>query len=66
MNECSAYNRNGRVCNNGFIQRHGCWAGYADTSPQYLPYCLRDELPDHWVDEKGMPKFAPTSIRRER
>jgi hypothetical protein len=61
MSQCIAYNRNGGICRNGFIQRHGCWAGYADTLRRYLPHCLQDELPDHWVDESGKPKFRPAT-----
>jgi len=63
--ECSAYQRDKGICKNGFFQRHGCSKGYADTSPDYLPYCLRDELPAHWVDDAGRPAFIPSSSKGE-
>ena len=62
--ECSAYNRDGGICRNGFIQRHGCWQGYAGTPQKHLPHCLQDELPAHWVDEAGRPKFVRALERK--
>lgn len=49
---CSASTSNARagdVCRNGFIQ--GNYPKHA------TPPCLRDNLPDHWVNNDGSPRF---------
>jgi len=60
--ECSAYVKNNRVCSNSFIQRFSCWGDVRCDScgavnEDDLPYCMRDELPDHWVKDDGKPLF---------
>lgn len=60
MCECSAYRKNGGICANGFIQKHCCWM----PSETMLPYCQYEELPEHWLNDDGSPRFyrpAPPS-----
>lgn len=48
--------RMGTICKDGFIQQ----GVYPEPPP-----CLWDELPEHWIDEKGGPKFySPTPQER--
>lgn len=67
MTACSAYNANGGICFNGFIQKRFCWAGASGckscghVSDAALPHCLKDELPDHWVTDDGHPIFKKPS-----
>jgi hypothetical protein len=61
--ECSAYRADAGVCANGFFQTRGCWSDIrclccgAPPAPRYLPHCLKDELPEHWINDDGTPAF---------
>ena len=56
MSECSSYQRGRGICRSGFLQRHSCWhESHTDT-----PYCCRDQLPEHWVNDDGSSKFSAT------
>lgn len=62
MGDCSAY-RNGLTCANGFVQVANCRkqataCGYCGTPTGAIPYCLRDEVPVHMLDEAGRPRFC--------
>lgn len=54
MSECSAYRPDAGVCRNGFFQRFSCH----QASQTDVPYCCRDELPEHWVNDDGSSKFS--------
>lgn len=62
MTACQSYQARDQVCRDGFMQRPFC-AGNGGcfqcghVSEKALPYCLRDELPGHWVREDGSPIF---------
>jgi hypothetical protein len=60
--KCSAYRQGSLVCCNGFIQTFSCWGDTACLScgrhsARLVPHCVKDELPEHWVDEAGRPAF---------
>ena len=61
---CSAYLREGGIRRNGFIQTAPCWMSMGcptcGAPSKAIPHCLRDELPEHWIDERGYPAFKPT------
>lgn len=40
------------VCRHGFMQTPGCY-----MESRIPPWCLRDELPEHWIDDGGLPIF---------
>lgn len=61
MNEpCTSYQRGGLVCRDGFVQTVAC-SGYVCVScgaaPKIVPYCLRDEIPEHMLTDDGKPLF---------
>lgn len=64
---CSSYRIGEMICADGFIQRFTCWNQNGcvhcgkPASPKYQPYCLRDDLPDHFVTESGAPRFYKLS-----
>jgi hypothetical protein len=60
--QCASYNDKGQVCRDGFIQKpfcsgHGACHVCGHVSERALPYCLRDELPAHFVKDDGTPAF---------
>lgn len=58
---CSAYDHGSGVCDNGFLQSPACYgaACFACGRPhERLPMCLRDEVPEHLVDERGYPTLT--------
>lgn len=62
MNACTAYNPNGSICMNGFIQKpicrgFGACFSCGQWSERSTPYCMQDELPAHWVNDDGSPAF---------
>jgi hypothetical protein len=60
--ECIAYRRESGICANGFIQTFPCWG---DTrcnqcgrpSEKLVPHCMKDELPERWLNDDGSPRF---------
>lgn len=58
---CKSYRSADRICADGFIQLPACsgdaccWSCGAPSKIQ--PYCLRDELPEHWLTDGGEPVF---------
>ena len=63
MTECIAYNRNKQVCKNGFVQKQACWKprpchSCGTFTKASLPYCMREELPAHYVNDDGSPRFG--------
>lgn len=65
-NACSAY-RGGGICVNGFIQTAACHpsrcqCGKWSTS---IPHCLKDKLPDHWLNDDGTPRFRDFAHLKE-
>lgn len=63
LDECQAYRQHSMICANGFLQvaycsgRVGCLS-CGHVKPSSLPMCLWDELPDHYVDDSGMPLYS--------
>ncbi len=59
-NQCASYKKSGQVCADGFVQLLFC-AGKTTCDEcgkvGKLPYCLRDELPKHFVNEDGSPRL---------
>ena len=58
--ECSAY-RLGGLCANGFPQNAACLGVTCSACGRptaKVPMCLREELPEPWIDESGRPTFA--------
>lgn len=65
MDEKCTASRPGMICANGFVQKpfcdgHGACHACGHITDDAMPYCLRDELPAHFVDENGKPLFVPT------
>ncbi len=58
---CSAYREGEGVCTNGFLQLFVCKSNsgclHCGAPPKTLPYCLRDELPEHFIKADGSPAF---------
>jgi len=54
--ECSGYRPREYTCAHGFVQTFACSAGNANG--RQLPWCMRDDLPDHYITEDGLPRFA--------
>jgi hypothetical protein len=65
--QCIAYRAGDRVCANGFFQKPvchgsvGCWS-CGTISEREIPHCLKDELPEHWVTETGLPRLADYAL----
>lgn len=55
--ECVAYRNGEWVCANGFPQLPACHSGVGSFGARRLPYCLHDELPEHWINDDGSPRF---------
>ncbi len=54
---CSAFNPRERLCEHGFVQRPSCKGAkcfgcgeYKAEDPSLMPYCMRDELPWHYME----------------
>lgn len=65
---CASYQPAAFTCRDGFMQRPACHGSIGcmtcgSVKAAYLPYCLQDELPAHWINEDGSPRFhkAPQS-----
>lgn len=60
-NACSALRDRELTCANGFVQVPFCRdaqaCSHCETPNGKTPYCLRDELPNHFVSDSGMPMF---------
>lgn len=62
MAECKSYRPGNLVCRDGFIQklicsgRVGCWS-CGQVSDRETPNCLKEELPAHWINDDGSPRF---------
>lgn len=50
---CKSYLHRELTCKDGFHQLPACWNDKSKT----LPYCLRDKLPMHFINEDGTPRF---------
>lgn len=63
MTVCKSYLPNRRVCADGFFQLPACHPtpchGCGRLSERPLPYCLREDLPAHWLRDDGSPAFYP-------
>ena len=46
------------VCRDGFPHVAFCRRGDGKT-----PWCLKDELPAHWIDERGLPLMAEHRLK---
>lgn len=66
MGACIAYIReNGAgFCRNGFFQTGLCWQSEKQSQcplcrapDRAIPHCLREELPEHWINDDGSPRF---------
>lgn len=60
--ECKSYQRDSLTCAAGFVQmplcsgRGGCYA-CGHVADKHVPYCMRDEVPEHMVKDDGYPRF---------
>lgn len=66
MSACKSYILGNMVCRDGFVVTHPCWQGATICScgatkawigGEYAPFCLRDELPKHMINEDGSPRL---------
>lgn len=60
--KCKSYRDSETICSDGFIQRPACRGSIGCMScgainEKYLPYCLSENLPKHWIDDAGRPVF---------
>jgi hypothetical protein len=62
MNPCSSYRPGEFTCRDGFIQTLPCFkdpGGCASCGePRKRPWCMREDIPQRWLDEAGRPRFA--------
>lgn len=63
---CSNYIRGDLVCKSGFFSNHSVCIGLSvgcstcgSTEGDSVPNCQKDDLPDHWLDDKGNGVFKP-------
>ena len=60
--ECKSYMQSALTCADGFVQMQFCSGGAGcgscgHVAGAHLPFCLRDELPEHMADDAGGPRF---------
>ena len=53
QNQCQSACLKDFTCKDGFIQVAQC-KGFEGST---IPYCLRDDLPVHFINEDGSPRF---------
>lgn len=64
---CKSYRRGESICADGFFHKAIC-SGHAGCvmcgriSEQATPWCMRDELPAHWLNEDGSTRFYPPAV----
>lgn len=49
---CKSYQHKELTCKDGFVQLLACWNDF-----KVIPYCMREELPVHFINEDGTPRF---------
>ena len=58
---CIAYRSERGICTNGFIQTVYCHAEIKCSGcgrhSEGVPHCMKDELPEHWLNDDGSPRF---------
>jgi hypothetical protein len=70
MSECKSY-RDGFVCADGFVQKPICRGHFGclhcgRPSAADVPNCMKDELPAHYVNDDGSPRFYRRTAAVER
>lgn len=66
MSACKSYILGNEICRDGFVVTPVCSEGAdvcscggtkAWAGGRYAPFCLRDELREHMVNDDGSPRF---------
>lgn len=59
---CKSHIQGELTCKDGFVQRYSCWN---QEMTKDIPFCLRDELPIHFINEDGTPRFFKETGRNK-
>lgn len=68
---CSSYRGGGAgvICADGFIQTSYCrlWQPCHACKKYHesVPNCMREDLPAHWLNDDGSPRFRPAPLPQD-